>query len=608
MLSNNQTLHKGRYRVIESFSQDGSSGMYQAYDTFSNTNVILRESVGDLGSTPTQLDAINAAFAGGAKVLTEIKHESLVTVQDYFSDVDRQYLVLEPVTGADLTKFLQPDAERPGLEVVLSWADQLLGALQYLHKNSPPLTHLDITPENIKLTSTRQVKLLTAAVTVNADGSSVSFASAQPGDNSAFHYRPLEQLWPELNSATQRVILNSYDEKSAGLLTQPLDPRSDIYSLAASLYHVLTGTLPVDALDRSITILDGNPDPLQSLSELDASIPTDISDMFMTAMSLSRENRYDSASIMSQILRSAAARVDVRATKPQPAMPTFDKASEAPIDLERNDVFARNLELETEQARLTEEQNRIDLRRQELADETERLTRAEKQAEQEAKQQRQEVQRALAAAEAASKQNLAADHANEEELNLLEITAVPGFVQADEHFELHEDALFEDDKEEVVATNAASTRRSEDVSYAPSFESQTTSAPKWKVPAMVAAAAVALAVVFGGWKYMSSASTPTAQPPVQTAVQPEQAAVPPTSSEQPAADQTVAVQPQTTNGVAANTAEPTVEQPAATVEKTRQTQGETAAEKAKKQAVTPAKTPAPAAKKKVTVDDLINDN
>ncbi|MEP6788927.1 MAG: hypothetical protein ABJB40_10880, partial [Acidobacteriota bacterium] len=388
------------------------------------------------------------------------------------------------------------------------------------------------------------------------------------GSNNSFHYRPLEQLWPELNSATQRVILNSYDEKSAGLLTQPLDPRSDIYSLAASLYHVLSGMLPVDALDRSITILDGNPDPLKSLSDLDGGIPTEISEMFMTAMSLSRETRFDSAAIMSQMLRAAASRVDVKISDP---VPTPAAIADVPS-------------------------------REEINADAERLALAKKQAEQDAEQKRQEAQHAITA-EAASKQNSAVDPAHDEELNLLEITAVPGFVHADEHFELHEDELFEEDKEESTVTEAAPKRRSEGVSYAPTFATETTSAPKWKVPAMVAAAAVLLAVVFGGWKYMSSAPTPVAPQPVQTEVQPEQAVVPPSTNEQPAATNTVVEPPQTTNAVAANTAEPTAEQPAATVEKPHQPQVE-----AKKQAVTPAKTPAPAAKKKVTVDDLINDN
>ena len=87
MLTNDQVLGKGRYRIISSYSQDESGGLYEAYDTVSNANVVLRES-GGTGKvmTATQLDELNTAFAGEAKALSEIRHESLLSVQDYFSE------------------------------------------------------------------------------------------------------------------------------------------------------------------------------------------------------------------------------------------------------------------------------------------------------------------------------------------------------------------------------------------------------------------------------------------------------------------------------------------------------------------------------------------
>src|SRR5262245_18779487 len=110
MLGTNHVLHQGRYRIINSLDQNEWGVMYEAYDTVSDTNVVLSESVGIVGkvATPNQLKAMHDAFAGEAKALTEINHESLVSVHDYFSEIDRQYLVLESVTGSDLTKYLEP--------------------------------------------------------------------------------------------------------------------------------------------------------------------------------------------------------------------------------------------------------------------------------------------------------------------------------------------------------------------------------------------------------------------------------------------------------------------------------------------------------------------
>jgi hypothetical protein len=87
MLTTDQVLGKGRYRIIGNFTQDSTGSLYEAYDTVSNTNVVLRESAGTAGGimTPAQLDEINNAFAGEAKTLSEVRHESLLSVQDYFS-------------------------------------------------------------------------------------------------------------------------------------------------------------------------------------------------------------------------------------------------------------------------------------------------------------------------------------------------------------------------------------------------------------------------------------------------------------------------------------------------------------------------------------------
>ena len=166
MLTNDQVLGKGRYRILSSVAADESGGLYEAYDTVSNTAVVLRENVGTSGKvmTATQLDAISNAFVGEAKALSEVRHETLLSVQDYFSEIDRHYLVMEAVDGYDLTKVLETNEPKPALSDVLSWADQVLDALGYLHNLAKPLIHRDIRPANIRLTSNFKVKLLTAGI------------------------------------------------------------------------------------------------------------------------------------------------------------------------------------------------------------------------------------------------------------------------------------------------------------------------------------------------------------------------------------------------------------------------------------------------------------
>lgn len=404
--------------------------MYEAYDTFSNTNVVLKETIGKLGkvATSSQMEAMKAAFIGGAKVLTEIKHESLVSVQDYFSEIDRQYLVLESVVGFDLTKFLKPGEQRPALSDVLSWADQLLDALNYLHNLPSPIIHRDIRPENVKLTANLKAKLLTAGISANAGPDSVTSVPTQATEDKSLHFRPLEQLWDGLDNTSQRVILNRYDEKSERILLKPLNAASDLYSLGATLYCVMTGLLPNDALERSIAVLEGKPDPLREPAEINGEIPPEVSELIVKAMAIRREDRFDSAVIFRQVIKTARVRIEERKAEEEIGDSNFngsddellelktEKSSERGEVIDGNDVASdldiqetesaeiqlerdrrkaeeRQLELEAEQARLEEERERLEQRRLELDVEKERQRVERERLEREAAEERKRIEK-----------------------------------------------------------------------------------------------------------------------------------------------------------------------------------------------------------------------
>ena len=314
MLTSNQLLQKGRYRVINSISNEQNVGFYTAYDTVSNANVVLRESAG--GGSPEmagQVDSVNATFMGEAKELSDIRHEALLSVRDYFSEIDRHYVVMESVDGPELTALLDTNEKRPPLSDVLGWADQLLEGLNYLHTRPRPFIHRDVRPGNIRLTKDGRAKLLTAGLEPWV-GSNLQSARNYNGDDVMLHYRPLEQLWNGLDPTSQKVIASSFNDESARTLTQPLDARCDLYSLAATLYHVVSGALPDDALERSIEILEGNPDPLKPLSEIQASVPAAVSEVIMKALSIKREDRFASAAEMYIALKNAALRSRVETT------------------------------------------------------------------------------------------------------------------------------------------------------------------------------------------------------------------------------------------------------------------------------------------------------
>jgi serine/threonine protein kinase len=416
MIGVEEITQTGRYRKIEEPRNGGS--VYEAYDSVLETNVVLREIPVRLGKITSlgQQEAIRDAFAEEAKVFTAIKHESIQRVLDFFSDLDRHCLIMESISGSDLGELLEKKRGAFPLHDIMNWADQLLDALHYLHTYAPPVFHRNVKPQNLKLTPGGKIKLLACSFTKDTDAPT----------GSDLNYLSLEQIWNGLDPASQKVITNSYDERSEKLLRQPADARSDIYSVGATLYHLITGCVPIDPLERSIDTLDGKTDPLRSASALDPGVPPEISDVLMRAMEIKRENRYDSAVIMRQVLRTALVRVKERETLDAVKQDEMNAAWEASLAEEKrlgeersieeerqNAIEAERaaaeeehrlaeqlrLEAEAEKERLEEERRLTEQRRLELEAEKKRQADLVREQLREAEEQRSEAQQRAAEAE-----------------------------------------------------------------------------------------------------------------------------------------------------------------------------------------------------------------
>lgn len=309
MLASAELLQKGRYRV-DSSAPIGSGSVYSAYDTTSNTNVCVKEIVLRLNKVTTLAQQENSrlAFEDAARRISEMRHDSILRVTDFYSEVGRQYLVLEHVDGDELQALLERDRSVFTLEKVLDWADQLLDAVHYLHNQK--IIHKNIGPRNIRLSTTGRIKLLGLTVTDDT-GNDLSTALSETIDGS-LNFSALELIWDSLDAASQKVIVSSYDERSEKTLKEPADVRSDIYSIGATLYFLLTARTPVDPLERSIELLEGSTDPLRAPNTIDSRIAPEISEVVMRALEIKRENRYDSAMIMRQVLRTAVVRAKER--------------------------------------------------------------------------------------------------------------------------------------------------------------------------------------------------------------------------------------------------------------------------------------------------------
>ena len=267
-----ETILQGRYRILRQLGQGGMGAVYEAVDERLDTTVALKE-------TLFTDERLRKQFEREARLLARMHHPALPRVSDHFSENSGQFLVMQFIPGDDMSEMLTQRRGPFPADQVLNWADQLLDALDYLHTQEPPIIHRDIKPQNLKLTARGQVILLDFGL---AKGQ-VSEISRVTTSASIFgytpNYAPLEQV--------------------QGLGT---DVRSDIYSLSATLYHLITGVKRPDALTRAAAIVNGESDPLKPANEVQQTVSPQIAAVLQRGMAQNREQRFPSAAQMRKAL------------------------------------------------------------------------------------------------------------------------------------------------------------------------------------------------------------------------------------------------------------------------------------------------------------------
>jgi serine/threonine protein kinase len=321
------TLLQNRYLIVHLIGKGGMGEVYLAVDQRLGSAVALKRT---FFSDDEQL---GSAFEREARTLARLRHAVLPKVSDHFTENDTQYLVMEHISGDDLSKRLETTNKPFPLNWVLFWADQLLDALAYLHSHEPPIVHRDIKPQNLKLTGDNHIILLDFGLAKNSTGGThVTTGGSIVGYTP--HYAPMEQIRGTGTSA-----------------------RSDLYSLAATLYQLLTAQVPPDALTRADYILNTLPDPVKPLNEVNPEVPKAISDVIIKGMSLSAEQRYQTAREMQKALRDAYAQMQNRMNEqtvafnvPQQQTPqTSQPVSQVPPSQTRTEQFNQSVNSQPQQ-------------------------------------------------------------------------------------------------------------------------------------------------------------------------------------------------------------------------------------------------------------------
>lgn len=269
------TFLQQRYRIDKQIGQGGMGAVYVATDERFGSTVAIKE-------TLCMDDHFRKAIEREARLLNSLKHVALPRVSDHFEEDNGLFLVMEYIPGEDMGHVLDEKGALFPVDQVLTWADQLLDALDFLHTQETPVVHRDIKPQNLKLTSRGQIILL-------------DFGLAKGNPTDAGHQTAAKSIFGySRNYASLEQIQGT-----------GTDPRSDLYSLAATLYHLLTGAAPEDALTRAMAVLSQKPDPLVPVNSIRPEVPRGVAGVLIKAMDLNASERPASAAEMRQMFRES---------------------------------------------------------------------------------------------------------------------------------------------------------------------------------------------------------------------------------------------------------------------------------------------------------------
>jgi serine/threonine protein kinase len=282
------TVLRARYQVIEIVGEGGMGAVYRAADlVLAGRECAVKEIGPEPGATPDMLAQTRDQFYREASVLARLDHPNLPKVSDYFSEGERDYLVMDFVPGQSLRQLVDEARQRDTFlteKQVLAWASQLCDALEYLHEQETPILHRDIKPSNIKVTPTGTVKLVDFGLVkllVPDDSRTITILQGR----GTIQYTPLEQYGGD---------------------TGHTDVRSDVYSFGATLYHLLCGQPPAEAKQRFL-----RPGSLKLPRELNPALSPHIEQAILWAIAMHPDERPTSVAEFRQALLASSFRFPV---------------------------------------------------------------------------------------------------------------------------------------------------------------------------------------------------------------------------------------------------------------------------------------------------------
>ena len=270
------TLLQGRYLIEGPLGSGAMGSVYRVRDHRLDCHRALKVLAAPKGTDEERQEAVRR-FEQEARIVSSLHHQSLPPVQDFFSEMGRHFLVQTLIEGVNLEQYLRTHGQ-PGLaeDWVVGVAIQLLTALEYLHQRTPPIVFRDLKPANVMLElASGRIFLIDFGIARYTTGA-VGTAIGTEG------YAPPEQY--------------------AGRA----EPRSDLYSLAATMHHLLSGQVP------------NVPFHHEPIEKLVPGVSSTIQSVLKSALTLDVNGRFPSAAEMMAALRFTAHIPTVAANAPVP--------------------------------------------------------------------------------------------------------------------------------------------------------------------------------------------------------------------------------------------------------------------------------------------------
>ncbi len=304
-------LLRGQYEILSYLSNGGFGITYLARDSLER-DVVIKECFpgalcrrdGDLveaadPSYSEDLRAIVDLFIQEARNHARLVHPNIVDVHQVFEDNNTAYIAMDLIRGCDLLDYMDKPENESGPDFIVQVTEKMLSAVSFIHQSG--MLHRDISPDNILIDE-------------NGDPVLIDFGAAreQAANKSAA-------------LLTLRVIKDGYSPHEFYVRGAEQGPSSDLYVLAATLYHAISGERPIDGQSRLNAFNNGQEDPYTPLTGRFEGYPEGFLEAIDKAMEVHATDRLQSALDWLRMFRGPGVMFDTFAYRPVSVIVGMDR-------------------------------------------------------------------------------------------------------------------------------------------------------------------------------------------------------------------------------------------------------------------------------------------